>query len=371
MSVIDLSIFHNYHKEGHKMIQDMYFTRRNPDISQILFVLYLDKARMKERILIGDEVTVRRTLEGNDSIPDTVSDILIYDKTDKMGSMLINFPEDIEGNWNRYGIMPLYNALHTNRWEQPAFEKTASDFFVKASTMDNPVSIYAASRIWNEYLVARMKRNRSEAAESFITHTDALIRAFRAMPASSHDEATGSPVRFNLHNSYFDRIPIADTRMELWYTDNYHTRECIAIKDSLFPAIIYYLNRLSDWKLVFRCCKICGKVFLAPNLKYELCSDKCRKKQALQNKREFDIRARENNYDLLYKNECQNWRNKINKAKKSPNFPPKKLEEMEAAFNIFKTEAKKKKTAVKNRQSSYKEFADWIYSQNNIIVSFL
>ena len=38
-------------------------------------------------------------------------------------------------------------------------------------------------------------------------------------------------------------------------------------------------------------------------------------KQFLQNKSEFDERARENNYDLLNKNECQKWRNKINKAK--------------------------------------------------------
>jgi len=62
-------------------------------------------------------------------------------------------------------------------------------------------------------------------------------------------------------------------------------------------------------------------IFLATSQRYELCSDKCRKGQALQNKREFDKRARENNYDLLYKNECQNWRNKINKAKKTTDFP--------------------------------------------------
>ena len=65
----------------------------------------------------------------------------------------------------------------------------------------------------------------------------------------------------------------------------------------------------NEWGLCFRQCKVCGKYFLAKSQRYELCSDKCRKAQALQNKREFEGRARENNYDLFYKNECQNWRN--------------------------------------------------------------
>lgn len=36
--------------------------------------------------------------------------------------------------------------------------------------------------------------------------------------------------------------------------------------------------------------------------RYELCSEKCRKAHTLQNKRDFDERARKNNYNLLYKN---------------------------------------------------------------------
>ena len=40
----------------------------------------------------------------------------------------------------------------------------------------------------------------------------------------------------------------------------------------------------------------------------------------------FDERARENNYDLLYKNECQNWRNKINRVKNTAGFPADRLE---------------------------------------------
>lgn len=48
----------------------------------------------------------------------------------------------------------LRDALHTNRWKQPALEQTAGDFLAKYLTGD-PVRMYATFRIWNEYLVTR------------------------------------------------------------------------------------------------------------------------------------------------------------------------------------------------------------------------
>ena len=84
--------------------------------------------------------------------------------------------------------------------------------------------------------------------------------------------------------------------------------------------------------------------------------------------RSLTERARENNYDLLYKNECQNWRNKINKAKKTTSFPADRLEEMMMAFDAFKREALQRKKAVKEKAASPKEFMDWLYQQSNIIV---
>ena len=73
-------------------------------------------------------------------------------------------------------------------------------------------------------------------------------------------------------------------------------------------------------------------------------------------------------HDLLYKNECQNWRNKINKAKKTSGFPADRLEEMLAAFESFKKEALQRKQAVKKKTASPKEFSGWLLRQSNIIV---
>ena len=147
--------------------------------------------------------------------------------------------------------------------------------------------------------------------------------------------------------------------------------ECVSAYHSLYPLLIYYMNRLSEWGLNFCKCKVCGKVFLAQSLRYELCSDKCRKQQALQNKREFDERAKDNDYDHQYKNECQGWRNVLNKAKKTPGFPPERLAAMQAAFESFKKEALRRKTLVKNGQSSLKEFRDWIVRQKSIILDLM
>ena len=83
---------------------------------------------------------------------------------------------------------------------------------------------------------------------------------------------------------------------------------------------------------------------------------------------EFDERARENNYDLLYKNECQNWRNKINRVKNTAGFPADRLEKIQAAFADFKKEALQRKKAVKTGTASPKEFTDWLYQQSDIIL---
>ena len=142
------------------------------------------------------------------------------------------------------------------------------------------------------------------------------------------------------------------------------------------PVSVYFKESKDANKLIEefmllanrRQCKVCGKYFLAKSQRYELCSDKCRKVQALQNKREFDERARENNYDLLYKNECQNWRNKINRVKNTAGFPADRLEKIQVAFSDFKKEALQRKKAVKTGTASPKEFTDWLYLQSNVIV---
>ncbi|WP_243121778.1 DUF6076 domain-containing protein [Blautia luti] len=258
-------------------------------------------------------------------------------------------------------------ALCSNRRKQPELEQAASEFLWGKYLSNDPLKMYVAFRIWNNYLLAREPRDRNAACDRFMDKMSSLTGVFHN-EAMSFDRETGKPKHFQAGSLYFKGAPSEDTRLDLWFPDNRRTEECVSAYASLYPLITYYLNRLNDWGLCFRRCKVCGKYFLAKSQRYELCSDKCRKAQALQNKREFDERARENNYDLLYKNECQNWRNKINRVKNTAGFPADRLEKKQAAFADFKKEALQRKKAVKTGTASPKEFTDWLYQQSNVIV---
>lgn len=339
------------------------FVRHEPFNDKILLVLTLDRKKMKERILVGTEQQIRSRLGGIQKTE------VLCDETRPLGTLIVDFENDSEGDWNRFGLMPLYNALHTNRWKQPELERTASGFLWKKYCTNDPLQMYAARQIWNSYLLARKPRDRDAASRLFMDRMATLTHAFHTESPLDFDINTGRPIPFDLSSRIFGKIPSADLRLDLWYPDRAYTAECVAAYVSFHPLLIYYMNRLSDWGLAFCKCKVCGKIFLARSLRYELCSDRCRKAQSLQNKREFDERARENNYDLLYKNECQNWRNKINHAKRTPGFPADRMEQMRSAFADFKKEALQKKKLVKNRNANPQEFTDWLYRQSSIIAN--
>ena len=338
------------------------FERHDPCRERVLFVLTLDRKKMKERIVSGIEYEVRSRLRGEQS-----ADVLV-DVTRPLGTFLAEFEHDPDGEWNRFGLAPLREALHSNRWKKPDLEKAAGDFLRKKFDSGDPLRMYVAYRIWDEYLRAREKRDRPAACDWFMDRAAHFTMAFLQRSPLQFDSDTGRPQPFSITSRVFGSVPSDDTRLDLWFPDNKRRTESVSAYNSLYPLITYYLNRLNDWGLCFRKCKVCGRIFLAKSQRYELCGDKCRKKQALQNKREFDERARENNYDLLYKNECQNWRNKINKAKKTAGFPADRLEEMLTAFEAFKKEALQRKKAVKERTANPKEFTVWLYQQSDIIL---
>ena len=340
---------------------DYKFERHDPHYDRILFVMTLDKRKMKERILIGDEQSVRSRLAGN-------ADADVFcDAVRPLGSLIVHFEHDEQGAWNQLAIKLLYDALHSNRWQQAELESTASTFLSGKFATNDPVRMYAAMQIWNEYLKTRLVRERNAASEIFLQKITALTQAFHTQSPLQFDEDSGKPKPYDLTSQFWKRIPTEHLRLDLWYPDNRLTTECAAIHNSFFPLLIYYMNRLTDWHLCFCRCKVCDKIFLAKSLRHALCSDKCRKAQSLQNKRDFDERARENSYDRLYKNECQSWRNKINRAKKNPDCTPEHIEQMQAAFADFKKEALQRKRLVKQRKTSPKDFSDWVYKQSGLI----
>ncbi len=125
------------------------FQRHEPCFDRVLFVLTLDRKKMKERIVAGKESTIRSRLRG---IPDAE---VVCDITRPIGTFLTDFEQDPDGEWNRLGLAPLRESLHTNRWKQPDLEKAAGSFLSRKYQTGDPVRQYAAFRIWEGYLAAR------------------------------------------------------------------------------------------------------------------------------------------------------------------------------------------------------------------------
>lgn len=339
--------FHYYHTKEAERGMEYRFKRQETGTDRVLFALSLDKKSSKERILIGTEMEIVKRLWDNPEAE------IFYDETRPLGTLFMKYRQDGTDGWTDRGFMPLWNALHTNRWKQPELEQAAADFCTEMYQSGGPLSMYAAIRLWDGYLRARQPRDRETAADLFKIDLMGLISPLEKYPSDKL-----------LDRSVTDTIRQSgdEMRMDLWYparTD----REFITAYRSFLPVILYYHARLADWSLYFRTCKVCGKVFLAKSLKYSICSGKCRRKQGTQAKRDFDARAVENEYDHIYKNEAQRWLHYIHKMEKTADCPPERLSEIKAAYENFKAEAKKRKSAVKNGSSTISEFRGWILRQ--------
>lgn len=80
---------------------EMEFVRHEPCYDRILFVLTLNKQKMKERNLIGEELQVRFRLQG-----DMDADVLC-DTARPLGTFLAEFEHDLDGEWNRFRLATL------------------------------------------------------------------------------------------------------------------------------------------------------------------------------------------------------------------------------------------------------------------------
>lgn len=173
------------------------------------------------------------------------------DVTRPLGTFLIDFENDMQGDWNRFGIMLLYNALHVNRRKQPELEQQVGGFLKEKYATLDPIRQYAAVRVWNEYLKAREYRERDAASEQFVSRMRRLTAAFQSPVFQNgdqvlFDEETRRARRFELSADFFIQISMEDARTELWYPDGENLQtECAAVYDSFYPMIAYYANWLT------------------------------------------------------------------------------------------------------------------------------
>jgi len=327
------------------MIYD--FNNKKRDFGRVIFALTLDRKRKTERIVIGKENEVRRFFEfsGGD---------VYYEKTRPIGSWLFSLSGNSDDEWNQRGMIlrDSYNKTFLKESERWKMVKLVSEFLKMKYDSNEPTKMFAAIRTWEDYLNCY---NLDYGADKLTERLSALYKPFGIYNSSKpwNKEAVAIVKKDSWRDS--------ETSIELWYPVVKRPFEVAVISSSILPLIVYYLHKLEEWKYQFRVCKICDTHFLAPNRHYALCSDDCRKKQAVITKREFEERHVDDNLDKLDNSDYNYWYNQLRKLKKEGNDDAVKI--FKDIFDKHRKEAVKKKAAVKKGRIVMAVYTNWLFSE--------
>ena len=326
------------------------FTSRQRELGRVVFALTLDKKRLMERVVIGRAEEARRRLDngGGD---------VYYDETRPLGSLLLTFEADKTGEWNRRGAALCESYEKALPREAPRWKMAApvSDFLRIKFDGGEPSAMFAAIRTWEDYLNC-FNMNHG---------TDALAERLSMMYKPFAVYGDYRPWRDEAADALSVALRDGDSSVELWYPVAKRQFETVVAFSSFLPVVFYYSHKMGEWGYVYRACKVCGKDFLARSRHYELCSDKCRKGQAVIAKREYDERVKGDRLEQLDEAAYYYWYNRLRKLRKGKAADPEKAAAFKVAFDDFRKEAVRRKAAVRRGDLRQGAFSDWLIQKQN------
>lgn len=320
-----------------------------PMLKKPVIAINIDFKKKKEHLVIGDFDNVNAFIRGQKNTQ------IIFKKIRPLGSFLLDIITEPE----------YFSDIKTNFCEISK-EKHAENLRVVEGLYDteNPVLKFIALSLWDEY--SRILKAGKEKDEDYLI----LERL----------EDLTLPFRYSLMNNilFWQKHkpfnPLMDMPAEYYnypaltlvIPQSKGTTEYVASDFTLFPLIVYYLKTIYEHKKYFSYCKVCGKLFLAPdNNKTFICSDKCKAKQQKMNKKKYDDAHKCDSTEKLYKSEYQYWFNRLSKAKRKKNTAA--ISDIEQAFAKFKEVSKIKKKQVNNGLLSYEAYYGWCLEQRGVI----
>ena len=240
-----------------------------PMLKKPVIAINIDFKKKKEHLVIGDFDNVNAFIRGQKNIP------IIFEKIRPLGSFLLDIITESE----------YFSDIKANFYEISK-EKYAENLRVVEGLYEteNPVLKFIALSLWDEY--SRVLKANKEKDEAY--------------PVLESLEDLTLPFRYNLMNNVLTWQkhkpfnPLMDMPTEYYkypaltlvIPQTKGTTEYIASDFTLFPLIVHYLKTIYEKKKFFSYCKVCGKLFLAPdNNKTFICSDKCKAKQQKMNKK--------------------------------------------------------------------------------------
>jgi len=329
---------------------DYDLSRREREMGKVILALTLDRKKMTERVVIArsDEARLRLEHGGGD---------IYYDEIRPLGSLLVHFESDANREWNTHGMMlrESYSKVfpfEAERWKMAA---SVSKFLRDKYNSGEPPVMFAAIRTWEDYLNCH---HMNHGADILTGRLNLLYRPFFLY--ADHKPWQGEAA-VGLSRTIHDE----ESQVELWYPMKKRLFEVVVAVSSLMPVISYYLHKLEEWGLVFQECKVCGKYFAAKSHHFELCSDGCRRVQAVEAKREFDERARGDRLEQLDEAAYNYWYNRLRKLRKGKRADSEKAAAVKSAFDAFRKEAVARKGAVKRGEMKLAEFSSWLALKND------
>ncbi|MDR2559891.1 MAG: hypothetical protein LBC86_10200 [Oscillospiraceae bacterium] len=327
------------------------FNLKNPAFDRVVFLLTVDKKKMSERVIIGEAGEVRLRLERN------IGDFF-YDEVRPIGSLLFNFETNPERDWN-VNLMQIYEKGFKIRLSVKSVPKALNqciNFLRGKYENGEPSAMFAAIRIWENYLRCY---NINHGADIFKDRSAMLCKPFHALSEYKAWELEAV-------NALQTALHAEESQVELWYPVSKRPFECVVTYSSFLTIIFYYLNKIEEWGLVFQECKVCGSYFLTKSRHFELCGDECRKAQAIEARRQFDERNKDEKVEAIYENHYQYWYNRLRRLKKS-NAAEADILAFTNIFNKFRKEAVKRKNEVKSGKMKLSAFTSWLAEQQNIV----
>lgn len=320
-----------------------------PTLKKPAIAINIDFKKKKEHLVIGDFDNVNEFIRGRKNVE------IIFDKIRPLGSFLLGIITEPE-----YFSDVKANFCEISKKKYTENLRVAEGLY-KA---ENPILKFVALSLWDEY--GRILRASKEKDEEY--------------PVLKKLEDLTLPFRYNLMENILNWQkhkpfnPLMDMPKEYFrypalamvIPQVKRTIEYIASDFTLLPLIVYYLKTIYERKKYFSYCKVCGKLFLAPdNNKTFICSDKCKAKQQKMNKKKYDDAHKGDSAEKLHKSEYQYWFNRLSKAKRKKHFAA--ISDIEKTFAKFKEVSKIKKKQANNGLLSYEAYYGWCLEQRGVI----
>ena len=320
-----------------------------PMLKKPVIAINIDFRKKKEHLIIGDFDNINSFLRGQKDVE------IIFEKIRPIGSFLFDVITDAD-------YFSDLMAYFSDTKKEKYFKNL--QIVEELYRAENPLLKYLGLQLWDEY--SRIIKADKEKDEEY--------------PVLERMEDLTLPFRYSLINNilFWQKHKPFNPLMDM-PTEYYRypaltlvipqakgTTEYIASDFTLFPLIVYYLKTIYEHKKYFSYCKVCGKLFLAPdNNKTFICSDKCKAKQQKMNKKKYDDAHKGDSAEKLHKDEYQYWFNRLAKARRKKHT--KAITEIEEAFYMFKVRSLCRKNRVQEGLFPYGKYKEWCIEERNSI----